>query len=166
MNALALFAAAATGMQQLSLPDVFRPRARAPFRLSPAMDAARIYCYGTAGAHSGPGCQCCDLQHRERLSHTAAALSEPDRLTGLFERDPVGPPGSDPYNAVAAGHFLDWQQLSKSFTSIGAAGSDSLNLASPGNLFRAPAGGCLPLLALGLPDARNKSITRPRLSTG
>src|ERR1700745_88812 len=60
---------------------------------------------------------------------------EPERLTGLFERDPVGPPGSDPYNSVAAGHFLDWQRLSKSFTSIGAAGSDSLNLGSTGNLF-------------------------------
>src|SRR6478609_5263769 len=43
---------------------------------------------------------------------------ESDRLTALFERDPVGPPGSDPYNYVAAGHFQDWQQLSKSFTSI------------------------------------------------
>ncbi len=60
---------------------------------------------------------------------------EPARLTALFERDPIGPPGSDPYNSVAAGHFLDWQKLSRSFTSIGAAGSDSLNLASPGNLF-------------------------------
>ena len=60
---------------------------------------------------------------------------EPTRLTAIFERDPVGPPGSDPYNYVAAGHFLDWQKLSKSFTSIGAAGGDSLNLASPGNLF-------------------------------
>jgi predicted permease len=60
---------------------------------------------------------------------------EPDRLTAVFERDPVGPPGSNPYNSVAAGHFLDWQQFSKSFTSVGAAGGDSLNLASPGNLF-------------------------------
>jgi len=60
---------------------------------------------------------------------------EPDRLTALFERDPVGPPGSDPYNSVAAGHFLDWQRLSKSFVSVAAAGGDSLNLASPGNLF-------------------------------
>src|SRR6476646_9390707 len=60
---------------------------------------------------------------------------EPARLTALFERDPIGPPGSDPDNSVAAGHFLDWQKLSRSFTSIGAAGSDSLNLASPGNLF-------------------------------
>ena len=58
-----------------------------------------------------------------------------DRLMALFERDPIGPPGSDPYNAVSPGHFLDWQRLSKSFTAIAAAASDSVNLASPQNLF-------------------------------
>ncbi|HLH05040.1 MAG TPA: ABC transporter permease [Bryobacteraceae bacterium] len=66
---------------------------------------------------------------------------QPDRLMALFERDPVGPPGSDPYNMVAPGNFLDWQKLSKTFTSIAAASSDAVNLASPQNLFepqRAP----------------------------
>ncbi len=60
---------------------------------------------------------------------------DPGRLVGLFERDPVGPPGSDPYNAVAAGNFLDWQKESKSFEQMAAAASDAFNLASPQSLF-------------------------------
>jgi predicted permease len=60
---------------------------------------------------------------------------EPERLAALFERDPIGPPGSDPYNSVAPGNFLDWQRLSKSFSSMAAASSDAVNLASPQNLF-------------------------------
>jgi predicted permease len=59
----------------------------------------------------------------------------PSRLTALFERDPVGPPGNDPYNSVSPGHFLDWQKESNSFDEIAAAASDALNLSSPKNLF-------------------------------
>jgi putative ABC transport system permease protein len=60
---------------------------------------------------------------------------DPARLTALFERDPVGPPGSDPYNAVSPGHFLDWQKASTSFEGIAAGASDALNLSSPQNVF-------------------------------
>src|SRR5919201_724507 len=60
---------------------------------------------------------------------------DPARLTALFERDPVGPPGNDPYNAVAPGHFLDWQKESTSFDRIAAAATDALNLSSAKNLF-------------------------------
>src|SRR6202011_3892152 len=60
---------------------------------------------------------------------------DPARLTALFERDPVGPPGNDPYNPVSPGHFLDWQKESTSFEGIAAAASDALNLSSPKNLF-------------------------------
>ncbi len=44
---------------------------------------------------------------------------DPARLTALFEREPVGPPGSDPYNEVAPGNFLDWQKQSRSFVTDG-----------------------------------------------
>jgi hypothetical protein len=60
---------------------------------------------------------------------------DPARLAALFERDPVGPPGNDPYNSVSPGHFLDWQKESTSFEAIAAAASDALNLSSPKNLF-------------------------------
>ncbi|MGA8025526.1 MAG: ABC transporter permease [Bryobacteraceae bacterium] len=60
---------------------------------------------------------------------------DPARLTALFERDPVGPPGNDPYNPVAAGNFLDWQKESTSFEQMGAAGNDAFNLASLENQF-------------------------------
>ena len=60
---------------------------------------------------------------------------DPGRLAALFERDPVGPPGSDPYNAVAPGNFLDWQKQSASFEQVAAAASGAFNLASPQNLF-------------------------------
>jgi predicted permease len=64
-------------------------------------------------------------------------LPYPDqaRLTALFERDPVGPPGNDPYNPVSPGHFLDWQKQSTSFERIAAGASGALNLSSPKNLF-------------------------------
>src|SRR5437016_5610907 len=60
---------------------------------------------------------------------------DPARLTALFERDPVGPLGSDPYNPVSPGHFLDWQKASTSFEGIAAGASDALNLSSPQNVF-------------------------------
>jgi hypothetical protein len=55
---------------------------------------------------------------------------DPSQLVALFERDPVGPIGSDPYNSVAAGNFLDWQRLSKSFEQIAAAQGTDFNLTS------------------------------------
>ncbi|MBV8866390.1 MAG: ABC transporter permease, partial [Acidobacteriaceae bacterium] len=54
---------------------------------------------------------------------------DPGSLTALFERDPVGPPGNDPYNEVAPGNFLDWQKQSRSFVQMAAAASDAFNLA-------------------------------------
>ena len=60
---------------------------------------------------------------------------DPGRLTALFERDPIGPPGTDPYNYVSPGHFLDWQKESTSFEGIAAAASGALNLSSPKNIF-------------------------------
>ncbi len=60
---------------------------------------------------------------------------DPASLAALFERDPVGPPGNDPYNEVAPGNFLDWQKQSKSFLEMGAGVGSAFNLASPGNLF-------------------------------
>ncbi len=64
-------------------------------------------------------------------------LPYPDsgRLTALFERDPIGPPGSDPYNSVSAGHFLDWQRESRSFEEIAGAFGKPINLSSPKSLF-------------------------------
>ncbi len=59
----------------------------------------------------------------------------PGSLAALFERDPVGPPGNDPYNEVAPGNFLDWQKQSGSFVEMAAGVGDAFNLASPGNLF-------------------------------
>lgn len=60
---------------------------------------------------------------------------DPARLTALFERDPVGPPGSDPYNEVAPGNFLDWQKLSTSFDQMAATVGAAFNLSSPSNSF-------------------------------
>ena len=60
---------------------------------------------------------------------------DPARLMGLFERDPVGPAGSTPYNAVAAGNFVDWQRMSQSFERMAAAASGAFNLSSPSEAF-------------------------------
>ncbi len=60
---------------------------------------------------------------------------DPGRLTALFERDPVGPPGSFPFNEVAPGNFLDWQKLSTSFEQMGASVGTAFNLSSPSNSF-------------------------------
>ena len=57
------------------------------------------------------------------------------RLTALFERDPVGTPGNDPYNQVAPGNFLDWQKQSASFDVMAATVGGAFNLASPNHTF-------------------------------
>ncbi len=60
---------------------------------------------------------------------------DPAHLAALFEKDPVGPSGSDPYNEVAPGNFLDWQRNSTSFETMAAAATGAFNLASPNNMF-------------------------------
>jgi putative ABC transport system permease protein len=60
---------------------------------------------------------------------------DPSRLMGIFERDPVGPEGSDPFNYVAAGNFLDWQKMSASFEQMAAGGGGAFNLSSPSDAF-------------------------------
>ncbi len=62
-------------------------------------------------------------------------FKDPARLTALFERDPVGTPGSDPYNEVAPGNFLDWQKQSISFDQMAATTGGAFNLASPTHSF-------------------------------
>ena len=60
---------------------------------------------------------------------------DPSRLMGIFERDPVGPVGSDPFNEMAAGNFLDWQKMTTSFEVMAAAGGGAFNLSSPSDAF-------------------------------
>src|SRR5581483_4728762 len=60
---------------------------------------------------------------------------DPDFLTALFERDPVGPLGSDSFNPVAPGNFLDWQRLSTSFEQIAATAGGAFNLSHAGQGF-------------------------------
>lgn len=60
---------------------------------------------------------------------------DPARLMGIFERDPVGPVGSDPFNWVAPGNFLDWQKMSASFEKMAAAAGGAFNLSSPSDAF-------------------------------
>ena len=62
-------------------------------------------------------------------------FKDPARLTALFERDPIETPEGDPYNAVAAGNFLDWQRLSTSFDQMAATAGQAFNLASPTHTF-------------------------------
>ncbi len=58
--------------------------------------------------------------------------ADPARLTALFERDVVG---EEPFNAVAAGNFLDWQKQAHSFEQMAASGETAFNLASPSESF-------------------------------
>ncbi len=59
-------------------------------------------------------------------------FKDPGRLTALFERNVVG---TEAYNEVSAGNFLDWQRLSASFEEMSASTTGPVNLSSASSAF-------------------------------
>ncbi len=59
-------------------------------------------------------------------------FKDPSRLTALFERNVVG---TEAYNEVSAGNFLDWQKLSAGFEQMAAYTTGSVNLSSASSSF-------------------------------
>jgi predicted permease len=60
----------------------------------------------------------------------------PDRLMALFEDSPIGARGTEPFNEVAPGNFLDWQKMSTSFERMAASVGGASNLSSPSDAFQ------------------------------